>query len=133
MLRRILPLFVVLAASTRAQTQFSFEGDIAPIFTKNGCNNSSCHGSLKGQNGFHLSVFGYDPAGDFKAILKDSNGRRVDLKDPEKSLILLKPTFQVKHGGGVRFAKTSKEYKTILEWLKAGAPEGVAPPKLVSL
>src|SRR5262245_31411829 len=132
MLRRILP-FLALAASVHAQTTFSFEGDIAPLFTKNGCNNSSCQRSLKGQNGFRRSVFGYDPAADYKQIVKDAGGRRVDLKDPEKSLILLKPTFQVKHGGGVRFSKTSHEYKLILEWLKQGAPEGVPGPKLVSL
>src|ERR1700676_3492936 len=73
----------------------SFESDIAPILSKNGCNNSNCHGSLKGQAGFHLSVFGYDAAADYKAVVKDSDARRIDLRDPEKSLILLKPTFQV--------------------------------------
>jgi hypothetical protein len=129
----VLLAFFALAASVHAETTFSFEGDIAPIFTRNGCNNSSCHGSLKGQNGFRLSVFGYDAAADYKSIVKDADGRRVDLKDPQKSLILLKPTFQVKHGGGVRFSKTSPEYKAILEWLKKGAPEGVPGPKLVSL
>jgi hypothetical protein len=111
----------------------SFESDIAPILSKNGCNNSNCHGALKGQNGFRLSVFGYDPAADYKAIVKENDGKRINLKDPEASLILLKPTFQVKHGGGARFSKTSPEYALILEWLKKGATEGVPGPKLVSL
>ena len=48
--------------------EFSFEGDIAPVFSRKGCNNSNCHGALKGQNGFRLSVFGYEPAADFKAV-----------------------------------------------------------------
>src|SRR5579859_4345648 len=111
----------------------SFESDIAPILSKNGCNNSNCHGALKGQNGFRLSVFGYDPAADYRSIVKEGDGKRINLKDPESSLILLKPTFQVKHGGGVRFSKTSPEYTLILEWLKKGAIEGVPGPKLVSL
>jgi hypothetical protein len=111
----------------------SFESDIAPIFSKNGCNNSNCHGVLKGQNGFRLSVFGYIPAADYKSIVNENGGKRINLKDPESSLILLKPTFQAGHGGGVRFSKTSPEYALILEWLKKGAIEGVPGPKLVSL
>lgn len=112
---------------------FSFDADIAPIFTKNGCSGSQCHGSLNGQHGFHLSVFGYDPAADYAAVVKGSEGRRVNLKEPEKSLILAKPTFQIKHGGGKRFAATSPEYIALLNWLKNGAPQGAPGPKLVAL
>ena len=58
----------------------------------------------------------------------------MNLKDPEQSLILLKPTFQLKHGGGVRFTKEPQpEYKAILDWLRNGAPVGVAAAKLVAL
>src|SRR5579862_4596308 len=132
MIAKLLPALLLLAPFCYAEVS-SFEGDIAPILTKAGCNNSNCHGSLKGQAGFHLSVFGYDAAADYKAVVKDSDGRRIDLKDPEKSLILLKPTFQVKHGGGARFQKDSPEYKAILAWIRSGAPVGVPGPKLVSL
>ena len=132
MIAKLLPAIVLLAPLCNAEVS-SFEGDIAPILSKNGCNNSNCHGSLKGQAGFHLSVFGYNAAADYKAIVKDSDGRRIDLKNPEKSLILMKPTFQTKHGGGVRFQKDSPEYKVILKWVQEGAPVGVPGPKLVSL
>src|SRR5579862_5994277 len=132
MIAKLLPALLLLAPFCYAEGS-SFEGDIAPILSRNGCNNSNCHGSLKGQAGFHLSVFGYDAAADYKAVVKDSEGRRIDLKNPEKSLILLKPTFQVKHGGGVRFQKDSPEYKAILEWVRQGAQVGVPGPKLVSL
>src|SRR5579862_9816583 len=132
MIAKLLPALLLLAPFCYAEGS-SFEGDIAPILSRNGCNNSNCHGSLKGQAGFHLSVFGYDAAADYKAVVKESDGRRVDLKDPEKSLILLKPTFQVKHGGGVRFAKNSPEYNALLSWLRNGAPIGVPAPKLLSL
>ena len=85
--------------------------DIVPIFTKSGCANSNCHGSIRGQNGFKLSLFGYEPELDYQAIVKDQNGRRIDLADPAKSLVLMKPTFQVPHGGGERFKSGSLEYE----------------------
>src|SRR5579862_4112461 len=127
MIAKLLPALLLLAPFCYAEGS-SFEGDIAPILSRNGCNNSNCHGSLKGQAGFHLSVFGYDAAADYKAVVKDSEGRRVDLKDPEKSLILLKPTFQVKHGGGVRFKKDSPEYAALTDWLYHGAARGIKAP-----
>src|SRR5579871_2074349 len=101
--------------------QPSFVNDIVPIFTKSGCANSNCHGSIRGQNGFKLSLFGYEPEQDFEAVTKASDGRRIDLKNPEQSLILRKPTFAIPHGGGERFQVGSLEYNAILDWLKAGA------------
>jgi hypothetical protein len=105
-----------------APRPFSFVNDIVPIFTKLDCANSSCHGSVRGQKGFKLSLFGYEPELDYSAVTKASEGRRVDLANPENSLILMKPTFQVPHGGGERFKVGSPQYRAILEWLKRGAP-----------
>jgi hypothetical protein len=99
----------------------SFVNDVMPVLSKQGCNASACHGSPVGKGGFKLSLFGYEPELDQKAI-KDSAGRRVDLKQPEKSLILQKPTMTVAHGGGLRFKKDSPEYATLLAWIRAGAP-----------
>src|SRR3989475_12946101 len=79
--------------------KLSFVKDVVPIFTMAGCAGSNCHGSIRGQNGFKLSLFGYEPDLDFKAI-----GPRIDREHPEQSLILQKPTLQRAHGGGVRFA-----------------------------
>src|SRR5215470_19982229 len=89
--------------------KLSFVNDIVPIFTKSGCANSNCHGSIRGQNGFKLSLFGYEPELDYDAIVKDQNGRRLDRANPAKSLILMKPTFRIPHGGGERFKTGSLE------------------------
>jgi hypothetical protein len=104
----------------RAEAPFpvSFAGDILPILTKYGCNGGSCHGALNGQNGFKLSLFGYEPENDYEMIVHKHDGRRLNLSDPEKSLLLLKPTFQVKHGGGKRFAKDSPDYASLLNWIR---------------
>jgi Protein of unknown function (DUF1549)/Protein of unknown function (DUF1553) len=99
----------------------SFANDIVPILTKSGCANSNCHGSIRGQAGFKLSLFGYEPELDYDAIVRDANGRRIDRGDPATSLILAKPTFAVPHGGGERFKVGSLEYNGILEWIKSGA------------
>jgi Protein of unknown function (DUF1549)/Protein of unknown function (DUF1553) len=99
----------------------SFENDIVPILTRSGCANSNCHGSIRGQAGFKLSLFGYEPELDYDAIVRDANGRRIDRADPARSLILAKPTFAIPHGGGERFKVGSLEYNGILEWIKSGA------------
>src|SRR5205085_8403231 len=103
----VVPVNVI---SAREQPKLSFVKDVVPIFTMAGCAGSNCHGSIRGQNGFKLSLFGYEPELDYQAIVKDQNGRRVDLTDPAKSLVLMKPTFQVAHGGGERFKSGSLEY-----------------------
>lgn len=117
-----------LQASTTALVQragapppLSFNADVLPILTKIGCNGGSCHGALNGQSGFKLSLFGYEPETDYEMIVCRHEGRRVNLAEPEKSLLLLKPTFQVKHGGGQLLKKDSPEYNTLLAWLQGGA------------
>lgn len=107
----------------------SFVNDIAPIFTMAGCSGANCHGSIRGQRGFKLSLFGYEPELDFEAI-----GKRVDRAKPEESLILKKATAKMPHGGGFRFAPESLEYRTILEWIREGAPyDAKETPRMTSL
>lgn len=101
--------------------ELSFINDIVPIFTRADCANSNCHGSVRGQKGFKLSLFGSDPELDYDAITKNSDGKRIDHMDPAKSLVLRKPTMQVAHGGGPRFKVGSPEYKLMLDWLAKGA------------
>jgi Protein of unknown function (DUF1549)/Protein of unknown function (DUF1553)/Bacterial Ig-like domain (group 2) len=114
---------------------FTFARDIDRIFTKRGCNDSSCHGGVKGRGGFKLSVYGLYPKEDYKWIVEggtfrvlttDTNPKysRIDSTDPENSLLLLKPTLSIPHGGGLRLEPESADYKTILNWVKAGAPYG---------
>jgi hypothetical protein len=110
-----------------APATLSFVNDVMPILSKQGCNASACHGSPAGKGGFKLSLFGYEPELD-QTALKDAGPaaagalRRVNLKQPEQSLLLRKPTMAVPHGGGLRFKKGSPEYDTLLAWIKAGAP-----------
>ena len=112
----------------------SFVRDIVPLMTRGGCAGSNCHGSVRGKNGFKLSLFGFEPEADYQAITVASEGRRVDLKAPESSLLLLKPTFSIPHGGGVRFEVGSHDYSLLLEWLNQRAPyEQEQSPTITSL
>ncbi len=114
--------FTVESAAGASEPAWSFAEDIVPILTRAGCNTGSCHGRADGQNGFHLSFLGYDPEGDHRAITRDAASRRIDRMRPEASLILGKATGQIPHGGGLRFRSDSSEGRTLLAWLRAGAP-----------
>jgi hypothetical protein len=120
---RTLKVPVLVEGSTRAR-HFNFENDIVPILSKFGCNASGCHGKAEGQNGFKLSVFGFDPPADFAALTKEDRGRRVFPSSPEYSLLLRKVSGQTAHGGGVRIRKESIEYDTLRAWIAAGTPYG---------
>ena len=112
----------------------SFVRDIVPLMTRGGCAGSNCHGSVRGKNGFKLSLFGFEPEADYQAITVANEGRRVDLEAPESSLLLLKPTFSIPHGGGVRFEVGSHDYSLLLEWLKQRTPyEEEQSPTIASL
>jgi hypothetical protein len=134
MMRLALLLPVAMLSSSSAADRLSFVNDIVPIFTRSGCANSNCHGSIRGQSGFKLSLFGYEPELDYQAITKESDGRRLDRKNPEQSLILRKPTFSIPHGGGGRFKVGSLEYNALLEWIQAGAEyDNQGAPRLEKL
>src|SRR5439155_19591004 len=88
---------------TEGAAALNFTNDILPVLSKHGCNNGSCHGKAIGQNGFKLSLYGFDPAQDYAAIVDEGHGRRVSPAAPDDSLLLLKATGKLAHGGGVRF------------------------------
>jgi len=100
----------------------SFTRDILPILNKAGCSAGSCHAKAAGQNGFKLSVFSYDPAGDYREIVKEERGRRLFPAFPEESLLLKKATLAVDHEGGQRFEPGSAFHRTLVEWMRAGMP-----------
>jgi hypothetical protein len=130
----VLGLSAALAMSAGEKPKLSFVKDIVPIFTKSGCANSNCHGSIRGQAGFKLSLFGYEPDLDYDAIVKALDGRRINKTDAAKSLILLKPTFSIPHGGGERFKVGSLEYEAILDWIRDGATyDSAGSPRLKTL
>jgi hypothetical protein len=99
-----------------------FDTDVLPVLTRAGCNAGACHGAAAGRGGLKLSLFGGDSAADYRAIVQDLEGRRVNLARPERSLLLLKPTWELDHEGGQRFETDSPQAALILEWIKSGAP-----------
>ncbi len=112
----------------------SLANDIEPLITCIGCNSGTCHGQQNGKGGFKLSLRGFDPAFDFEQITRDGSGHRVDVKVPEKSLVLAKPSLETPHGGGLRLAKGTPEYNLVLRWIREGrvAP-GDKEPRLAEL
>lgn len=102
----------------------NFANQVVPIFTKTGCNGGGCHGKSGGQNGFKLSLLGFEPAEDYQWLVKESRGRRVMPAAPERSLLLLKATGLLPHGGGKRIELFSDEYKLLHRWIALGMPYG---------
>ena len=111
-----------------------FATEIEPLMSRFGCNAGGCHGKQRGQNGFRLSLFGFDTEFDYQALVSEARGRRLMVTAPEKSLLLLKGTAAVPHGGGRRIEPGSEAYRLILSWIQSGAPAS-APnvPKVVKL
>jgi hypothetical protein len=114
----------VSAESCDVSLPINFGNQITPIFTKLGCNSGGCHGKASGQNGFKLSLLGFEPEVDFTALVKEARGRRLLPAAPESSLLLLKATGKVAHGGGKKLDPDSDEYKLIRRWIAAGMPWG---------
>jgi hypothetical protein len=107
-------------ADRSGNASLKFELDIQPILTARGCNAGPCHGKARGQNGFALSLLGFDANMDYDAIVKNSRGRRVSFALPQDSLLLNKATGKEPHGGGVRFSDTDEDFRLLLRWLQSG-------------
>ena len=114
---------------------WSFRNHVEPVLTKQGCNSGACHGAAAGKNGFRLTLRGYAPEIDHAVLTRQALGRRVVKTAPQESLMLLKPTGAIEHGGGVRFTTGSLEYRVIAEWIAAGmpGPVGDAIPEIRAL
>jgi hypothetical protein len=108
-----------------------FTRHVQAVFSRLGCNGGTCHGAVKGQNGFKLSLFGADPALDHDRLLREAGGRRLNVLDPDASLLLLKATGRVAHQGGQRMAVGSPEYRVLRRWIAAGAPGEPPDPSRV--
>ncbi|HMP17647.1 MAG TPA: DUF1549 domain-containing protein, partial [Gemmatales bacterium] len=118
----------VKISGTAKEEPPGFERDVIPVLTKLTCNTGSCHGSMAGKGGLKLSLRGYDPESDYFAIARQAFQRRVDLRHPEQSLLLLKPLGLLSHGGGQKLETDTPEYETLLEWIKSGVPEHEKQP-----
>lgn len=134
--RRSLVVFICLIAALSGSSsdragEISFRNDVMAVLSKAGCNAGACHGNANGKAGFKLSLRGEDSEWDFNALTRDQLGRRVNSTDPDQSLILLKPTAEISHEGGKRFAKDSWEFRTLREWIGAGAaPDKAGTPRI---
>lgn len=119
-------------SAAEPQSSVTFESDIQPLLTRFGCNSGACHGKSRGQNGFALSLLGFDSDMDYAALVNEGRGRRVFSAAPTTSLLLRKATGLIPHGGGARFVPGSPHYELISAWLLNGAPRTPADaPKIV--
>lgn len=99
---------------------WSFRNHVIPVLTRSGCNSGACHGAAAGKNGFKLTLRGYDPELDHVALTRQAAGRRINKLEPSRSLVLLKPTLSIPHGGGKRFDVGSLEYNVLAQWIASG-------------
>jgi hypothetical protein len=104
----------------------TFRNHVVPVLSKVGCNSGPCHGALSGKNGFKLTLRGYDPEVDYLTLTRQAAARRINRVEPARSLMLLKPTLAVPHGGGKRFGTGSPEYRVIAQWIASGTPAPAA-------
>ncbi len=100
---------------------WSFRNDVQSVLSRHGCNTGACHGALAGKGGFRLSLRGYDPHADFMSVTREAKGRRVELSDPGRSLLIAKPTGALPHQGGLRLDPKSRDYRVLASWIAAGA------------
>lgn len=125
---------LAVASPAHAQAPVSFQSEVMAVLSRAGCNQGICHGNLNGRGGFKLSLRGQDFDFDRAALMRDALGRRANPQNPDASLFLLKPTGQVAHEGGPRFAVSSDEYRILRDWIAQGLkldPPGT--PTLTSL
>ena len=121
----------VTVTGLRQPAPVSFIHEVQPILTKARCNSGGCHGKAEGQNGFKLSLLGFDEAFDHDSLVKEGKGRRVAVTAPEQSLLLRKGTASVPHGGGQKFMLGSPQYQRLLRWIAAGAPLHISDERRV--
>ncbi|MFN6105974.1 MAG: DUF1549 and DUF1553 domain-containing protein [Planctomycetaceae bacterium] len=128
------PLFAAepAASSPGVTPSVTFELDVQPLLTRYGCNSGPCHGKSRGQNGFALSLLGFDSEFDYLALVGEGRGRRQFNATAEGSLLLRKATGEVPHGGGKRIEVGSPHYELLQEWMRQGSPRTPeTAPKLV--
>jgi len=114
----------VAVSEAAVEAPINFANQIVPIFTKASCNSGGCHGKSGGQNGFRLSLLGFEPGEDYEHLVNESRGRRLFPASPENSLLLTKGVASVPHGGGKRLELDSDDYRLLLRWIAQGMPYG---------
>ncbi|HEV3204819.1 MAG TPA: DUF1549 domain-containing protein, partial [Gemmataceae bacterium] len=123
----------ITVSGQKAAYEPSFVKDIMPVMAKVGCNAGTCHGAQSGKNGFKLSLRGYDPLFDHRALTDDIAGRRFNRAAPEQSLMLLKPAGGVPHVGGVLFQPGEPYYELINNWIATGVKLDLSSPRVTGI
>ncbi len=118
-----LPTETTLARRNARAQVTDYENDIAPLVGRLGCANLDCHGAPVGRGGLKLSMFGADPSADCDALSRAGGGRRVNRMTPERSLLLLKLSGDLTHGGGTLAPKGSEAYQALLNWIARGTED----------
>lgn len=123
-MKQIVTLLIALACGvvqSPASERVDFVNEVMPVLTKMGCNAGACHGSAAGRGNFKLSLYGGNPQADYEAIVREISGRRINLQKPEESLIILKPTFAIDHGGKFLMDDDDEGTQLLLRWIREGA------------
>ncbi len=115
-------MVTVQVSRTTEPFEWSFRNHVIPLLTRAGCNSGACHGALAGKGGMKLSLRGYDIQSDHFVLTRQALGRRVDQEEPSRSLLLLKPTTSMPHGGGLKIEVDSPDYRVLADWIASGAP-----------
>jgi hypothetical protein len=102
--------------------RWQFDAHVQAILSRQGCNSGACHGALAGKGGFRLSLRAYDSPADHFTMTRQDRGRRIEPAEPGRSLLLLKPSGQVPHKGGLRLEEGSSDYRALAEWISSGSP-----------
>jgi hypothetical protein len=114
---------LTLAAPAAEIVPVSFRNDVVPILTRHACNSGGCHGKSTGQNGFRLSLLGFEPDFDYRSLVLEGRGRRVFAGAADGSLVLVKASGRVPHGGGTRIDSDSEDYRVLRDWIRNGAQD----------
>ncbi len=112
----------VTVVNCAATQPVSYRHDVIPVLVRAGCNSGACHGSSRGKDGFRLSLFGFDPAGDYQRLTREMSTRRINRALPDDSLLLVKATGGVPHTGGKLFEHDTVYYEKLRSWIKEGVP-----------
>src|SRR5437016_12564181 len=64
-----------LSAEAADAPAWSFRNHVQPVLAKNGCSAGASHGGAAGQNGFQLSLRGYDDEGNLLTLTRGALDR----------------------------------------------------------
>lgn len=115
----------VTVSGADTSREVSYRHDVIPVLVRAGCNSGACHGASRGKDGFRMSLFGFDPAGDYQRLTREMSTRRINRALPDDSLLLVKAIGSVPHTGGKLFEPDTVYYQKLREWIAGGAANDI--------